>query len=436
MPTKATELSSKTKNIRKYAKIVAIAGAGISAAALFLTLIPILLVGIVMTVVSTILFVVTKPKGQKATELPPRVQKMRRYTKSGLLIAVASSILQFFGNSFRLGEPSAPYAFPVLHENQLFLSVGILAGISIAFASTIARILMEPAPAELHTRKILGALLGYLSSVLLLFTLGSFGPIPPIVVFFIPLSWGIYSLRSKRNRLIVDIFWILPGLLLYALLPGTPATNLKGVLLTTDWSELSHRISTVGVLNIILMLGSAISLPISDILVHTKTLVESAKRKLVIVLILLIILAILFGVPLSRSVGVRMGPATGVSRGVGAPAFDIYSINASADWDSKNNLWIYQIAARNQLGEDAEIVEISAQKQPLGRFTIISEKLQLAPPFGEGIEVAGGEKTSEKIVVKPGYNVTLKIFSKDPLLSIALIERRVRYDISFWSIVI
>jgi hypothetical protein len=165
-PTKATELSSKTKKIRKCAKIIAMAGAGVSAAALILTLIPILLVGIVMTVVSTILLVVTKPKGQKATkttELPPRIQRMRRYAKSGLLIAVASSILQFFGNSFRLGSENAPYAFPVLYENQPFLSVGILVGILIAFASTIARILMETASTELHTRKILGVLLGYLS---------------------------------------------------------------------------------------------------------------------------------------------------------------------------------------------------------------------------------------------------------------------------------
>jgi len=430
-------IPSKTKKIRKYAKITAIAGAGISAASLILTLIPILLVGIVMTAASTILLVVTKPKGQKVTkttESPPRIQKMRRYAKYGLLIAVASSILQFSGNFFHAGYgPTSPYAFPVLHENQLFLSVGILVGILIAFASTIAQILMEYTPTELHTRKILGALLSYLSSAPLLFTLVYFGPMPPMVLFIIPLSLGIYLLRSQRNRLIADVFWILPGLLLYTYLPQGPVTSLKGVLLATDWAGLFQRISTIGVLNIILMLGSAIFLLISDILARIETFVKSTKKGLVSVLILLIILVTLFGVPLSRSVGVRPGPATSLS-GLIIP-FNTQLINASVTFDSKNNLWIYQISARNQLGEDAEIIEISAQKQPPSFYTIISEKQKLAPPFGKDIEVAGGEKTSEKIVVKPGSTVTLKIFSEDPLLSIALIVKEGRYDISFWSIV-
>ena len=431
----ATEIPSKTRKIRKYAKIATIAGAGISAASIILTLIPILLVGIVTTVVSTILFVVTKPKGQgvtKATELPPRIQKMRRYAKSGLLIAVASSILQFLGNSFRLGEPTAPYAFPVLYENQPFLSGGILVGILIAFASTIARILMEPAPTELHTRKILGTLLGYLSSALLLFTLGSFGPILPVVVFLIPLLLGIYWLRSKRSGLIVDVFWIIPGLFLYAFLPQAPATSLKGALLATDWSDLLNRISIIGVLNIVLMLGSAIFLLIVDILAHIESFVKSTKSGLVSVLIFLMILSALFGVPLSRSVGVRPGPA----KSLGGPnmPFNVYFINASLDWDSENNLWIYQISARNRLNGDAEIIEVSAQKQPPSYFTLISEKWKIAPPFGGDIEVAGGEKTGEKIVVNSGSTVTLKISSKDPLLSIALTVREGRYDISFWSI--
>jgi len=376
--------------------------------------------------------ITTTPKDQKVTktaEPTPRIQKMRRYAKFGFLIAVASSILQFSGNSFRAGSPNAPYAFPVLHENQLFLSVGILVGILIAFASTMSRILMEPAPAELQIRKILGVVLSYVSSALLLFTFGSFGLTLPIILPLIPLTLGIYLLRSKRNRLIVDILWILPGLLLFL---GV-AFNFKGVLLAADWSDLFQQISIIGVFNIVLMLGSAIFLLISDILAHVKTFVKSARRGLVSVLILIIVLATLFGVPLSRSVGVRPGSATGLS-GSNTP-FNVYSINASATFDSKNNLWIYQISARNYLSEETEIIEISAQKQPPSYFTLISEKRQLAPPFGEDIEVAGGEKTSEKIVVMPGATVTLKIFSKDPLLSIALIVKGGRYDISFLSFV-
>jgi membrane protein implicated in regulation of membrane protease activity len=64
----ATEILSKTRKIRRYARITAIAGAGISAASLVLALIPILLVGILMAVLSTMLFVVTKPKRKKVTK--------------------------------------------------------------------------------------------------------------------------------------------------------------------------------------------------------------------------------------------------------------------------------------------------------------------------------------------------------------------------------
>lgn len=329
-------------------------------------------------------------------------------------------------------EPTAPYAFPFLHENQFFLSAGILVGILIAFVSTIARILIEPTPTELGIRKILGVLQSHLSLTLLLFTLGFFGPIPPAAVFLIPLFLGIYWLRGKKSRLTVDVLWILPSLYLYAFLPQAAATRLNGVLLATDWSDLSNRISIIGVLNIVLMLGSAIFLLIVDVLARIEHFAKSTKKGLVSLLVFLIILAALCGAPLSQSVGVRPGPATSLS-GLSIP-FNAQLINASVTFDSENGLWIYQISAKNLVNRDAEIVEVSAQKQPSSCFMLISEKWKIAPPFGGNIEVAGGEKTREKTVVNPGSTVTLKISSKDPLLNIALTVKEGRYDISFWSI--
>ena len=430
----ATEIPSKTRKIRRYARITAIVGAGISAASLILALIPVLLVCIVITVLSTMLFVVTKPKGAtKATEFPPQIQKMRRCAKYGLLTAVASSILQFLGNSLHAGpEPTPPYAFPFLHENQILLAAGILAGILIAFASTTARILMEPAATELRIRKLPGLLLGYSSLTLLLLTVGFFGPISPIVGFLIPLLLGFHWLRSKRSRLTGDVLWILLSLFLYAFLPPAVATSLKGVLLATDWSDLFNQISIIGVFNIVLMLGSAIFLLVVDVLARTERFAKSTKKGRISLLVFLMILAALFGAPLSRSVGVRPGPATSLS-GLIIP-FNTQLINASVNFDSENDLWIYQFSAKNSLDRDAEIIEVSAQKQPSSYFMLISEKWKIAPPFGGNIEVAGGEKTSEKIVVNPGSTVTLKISSKDPLLSIALTVKEGRYDISFWSI--
>lgn len=94
----------------------------------------------------------------------------------------------------------------------------------------------------------------------------------------------------------------------------------------------------------------------------------------------------------------------------------------------------YQITARNQLSEDAEIVGVVLLKQLSGGFIdIFSEKKQLAPPFGEGIDVFGAEKTGEKIIVKPSSTLTLRIFSKDPALAISLVEKKTRYDIGFWA---
>lgn len=172
---------------------------------------------------------------------------------------------------------------------------------------------------------------------------------------------------------------------------------------------------------------------------------NSPKRGLINIAILLAVFAILFGAPLLRSVvasGSPGGTAMAISFGlspnaphkVSTGSFNIGFKDTSVNFDSKNNLWTYQITARNQLNEDAEIVEIISLHQPSGGFiNIFSEKRQLAPPFGEDIEVLGGEKTNEKVVVKPGSAVTLKIFLKDPALVISLVEKRGRYDIGFWG---
>jgi len=81
MPTNTTKMPSRPRKVRKYAKIVAISGAGISVASLPPSLIPILLMGIVITVVSTIVLIVTKPKSEKVTELTPEIRKVRKYAK-------------------------------------------------------------------------------------------------------------------------------------------------------------------------------------------------------------------------------------------------------------------------------------------------------------------------------------------------------------------
>jgi len=200
---------------------------------------------------------------------------------------------------------------------------------------------------------------------------------------------------------------------------------------------MSPQISLVFALIKIMLLASVIFSVASSLISYNKTFTKSSKKRLVNIVAVSAIAGTLFGLPLFQSVYLsQRGHAVNVNISNGSPrAFYIGFRDVSVTFDPENNLWVYQIAVRNQREDDGEIVGIGivAQNQLQGNLIFNPEKKQLAPPFGEGIEVVGGEKTSNKIIIKPSYTARLKIFSKDLLLSIALTEKNGSYDIQFWS---
>jgi len=415
MPTNTTKMSSRPRKVRKYAKIVAISGAGISVASLLLSLIPILLMGIVITVVSAIVLIVTKPKSEKVTELPPEIRKVRKYAKmtalSGGLIAIVSLFLAFL-------------------ENQSNLLVGVVAGTLIIIASATVG-LMKPAKADLYIRKILG--------ILILATALPFVILNPLVLitafgFFVPsITFGMYLLFSRRYHLKLDVFWVSLGFLLYygcpINYPVVPLFWLKGFVLTADWACEGVGFQTFYLfffLGFILIFGSALFLLVTDFLSRRWDIAQPAKRGLTTTVILLVILGTVFVLPWLYPTGVRLGNGLIVESLHPVGAFRSYGIVPSVSFISENSTWIYQIVLINKGFEDGEIIGIMGK--------VVSQTVKIGTPFGNDVEVVGGNRTAEKIVVKPETTVMLKISSKDPLWFITLIEKGdKRWQIMFWS---
>jgi hypothetical protein len=172
----------------------------------------------------------------------------------------------------------------------------------------------------------------------------------------------------------------------------------------------------------IIVFGSATFLLVTDVSPKIKAVTKSPRRGLISVVILLITLGILLGLPWLHQPTVS-SHATGVGGPGPGATFGIVN-ESTAHFDAQKNLWVYQLTIASGTGENGEIIKI------IGR----GPKKQVLPPFGENIEVIGGEKTAEKIVVKPGTRATLIIYSKDPLWNIALIDQKGKCcNITFWS---
>ncbi|MGQ9759174.1 MAG: hypothetical protein ACUVQ5_01175 [Candidatus Methanomethylicaceae archaeon] len=116
--------------------------------------------------------------------------------------------------------------------------------------------------------------------------------------------------------------------------------------------------------------------------------------------------------------------------------------NTMAHFDTENGTWVCQIELINTHVENAEIVGLKGK-------SMTGKTIQIAPPFLDNIEIIGGNKSEEKIIIsptlisgppEPGKRPALKpaqltIYSNDPLLLIALIEtnNRIGWQITFWE---
>ena len=77
-----------------------------------------------------------------------------------------------------------------------------------------------------------------------------------------------------------------------------------------------------------------------------------------------------------------------------------------------------------------------------------SETVQVAPPFGEGVEVVGGERTPSGVIIWPTVSgmlepgeppvnkpALLRFYSENPLLLVTWVEKggKTGWQISFWK---
>jgi len=310
---------------------------------------------------------------------------------------------------------------------------------------------------EVYIRKTLGILI--LVSALpfaIFFAIATTG-ISLLSILTITIIFSVYLLRNKGYHLKKDLFFVLMGLVAYILPipifvflgfpPVAPLTMLKGFFLTADWANEGVGVSNVSsylffsMLNI-LFFSSVLFLFITGIFSKIKAVANSNKRGLIAGLTFLAILGTVFTLPWLHKIEIGMGGSAGAG-GPGPHSGIMLSLgheNTTVNFDAEKGIWIYQLELINTNAANAEIIRLKGK--------VGSKTVQIAPPFGDNIEITGGNKSSEKIIIgptvvppsEPGKSPTsmpalLRIYSKDPLLLITWIEKdnRTGWQVSFWK---
>lgn len=91
--------------------------------------------------------------------------------------------------------------------------------------------------------------------------------------------------------------------------------------------------------------------------------------------------------------------------------------------DALHKIWIYHWSAENVLNEKVSILGITGSKpgpKLLGLLRLLPEKVTIAPPFGQQIEVSGAQKSATGISVEPGATFDIRIISPDPLYGLII----------------
>lgn len=320
--------------------------------------------------------------------------------------------------------------------------------------------ILRPSKTEIYIRKILGL------SILI--------PALPFVIFFAIATTGIsllsiltvtviftaYLLRNRGYHLKKDLFFVLVGLVAYLLpipifvflgfAPVAPLTMLKGFFLTADWAKEGVGLSNpelylvLSLINI-LFFSSTSFLFITDILSKIKRVTDSNRRGLIVALPLLAVFGAAFALPWFYQIQIGVGGGMGAG-GPGPSSGTMLDLkippeNTTAYFDTEKGMWVYQIELVNTHMENAEIVGLKGK-------SMAGKTVQIAPPFGDNIEITGGNKSSEKLIISPtvapssehGKPPTLipallRIYSKDPLLLVTWIEKnnRTGWQVSFWK---
>lgn len=321
--------------------------------------------------------------------------------------------------------------------------------------------LVKPTRIEFYFRRILGAIL--LLSVLPVSLYFAFATAGSSLLSFVTLIivFGLYLLVSKKYHLVSDIFLGLVALIAYTVKapifvffgypPIAPLVTLKAFVLTADWANSGFGVAMgdvrlylfLSVLNMLFVTAALFSLA-TDIFSRTKTIANSPKRSWICAFTFIIIATVIFTLPWLYKIQVAN------SSGAGGPPPNSGTVLSSmgpnldntVEFDSKKGIWIYQIQLVNTSHDPAEITAIKAK-------TLNGETVQVAPPFDKNIEITGGQKLNDKIIVgvtmadnSPSPNTApvqtpavLKIFSKTPLILIGWFEGNNKFggEVEFWQ---
>lgn len=308
---------------------------------------------------------------------------------------------------------------------------------------------------EKYLRRILGILLLAVSLPIAIISATAF----LFSVFFgmlLIIIFGIYLLKSKKYHFLTDIFFAGLSFILYSLPLGggfppiAPLILLKGSWLTADW--MNSGISSDSKITIAYFVLAAIYLIFtttaffilfSNIFSKIKLITKCPKRNLISGLTFLLVIIIIFALPWLHKVQVSDS-----SSASGAPPDSGIILSATGSelkhtvkFDSDKNVWVYEVQLVNTSQREAIITALKAK-------TLNGRTIVIAPPFNANVEVVGGERMTDKIIIdvtlipatepdnapiqKPAI---LKIYSQEPLILIAWVEEngRVGGNISFWK---
>lgn len=313
---------------------------------------------------------------------------------------------------------------------------------------------------EIYIRKILGSLiLVSAMPVAIVFAIATKG-ISLLSILTIIIIFSIYLPRNKGYHLKKDLFFVLIGLVAYILpipifavwgfMSVAPLTMLKGFFLTADWANEGVGVGNISfylflsMLNI-LFFSSVLFLFITGIFSKFKVVASSNKRGLIAIFTFLVIFGIVLTLPWLHKIEISMGGGMG-AQGPGPESGIMLSPKlppekTTVNFNAEKGVWVYQIELVNIHAEDAKIIGLKGKN-------MAGKTVEIAPPFLDNIEIIGGNKSNETIIIGPTIEpgppepdkppalkpALLIIYSNDPLLHITWIEKnnRTGWQISFW----
>ena len=239
--------------------------------------------------------------------------------------------------------------------------------------------------------------------------------LPTIIIF---LTFAIYCLKSRRYRLVWEIFWVVLALLIYfvsippigwGVYPALKATRLS---LDTGGIYLFGGAPLIFCTLALFLLGS-------DLTSRFKKISQTAWHN-ILPIILFLLAAAYFGLsPFISKIVVEPGYGSFTRGGSGGGIEK--SPSPELIFDQQQNLWTYNFQMENNLQDEAEIEKI------------FGDKSEIPLSIGENIKIEGAVFANGKILIKPGQKAVITILSPKPLGIITFQGKNTSVAYDFWK---